>query len=78
MKITEPGTGGQQPERVTVNLIPRASKALQEAVELTGDSKTNTINRALRLYAYVMQAQAGGQDLFIGDAKGELSKIVLM
>jgi hypothetical protein len=41
-------------ERVTVNLTPRSSAALALAAELTQDSKTDTINRALQVYAYLM------------------------
>jgi hypothetical protein len=78
MSTTEPGTDRQQLERITVNFVPRASEALRQAVELTHDSKTDTINRAIQLYAYVLKAQAGGQDIFIGDTKGELGKLVLM
>jgi hypothetical protein len=78
MSTTEPGTDRQQLERITVNFVPRASEALRQAVELTRDSKTDTINRAIQLYAYVLKAQAGGQDIFIGDTKGELGKLVLM
>jgi hypothetical protein len=51
--------GMSRVERVTVNLTPRASEALERAVRLTGDTKTDTINRALQLYAYlegIMQA----------------------
>lgn len=40
-------------ERVTVNLAPRAVRALEKSVGLTGDSKTDTINRALQVYAYL-------------------------
>jgi hypothetical protein len=40
--------------RVTVNLIPRSDAALTLAVKLTGDTKTDTINRALQMYAYLM------------------------
>jgi hypothetical protein len=53
------GGGRSQLERVTVNLTPRASRALERAVEITGDTKTDTINRALQVYAYlesIMQA----------------------
>jgi hypothetical protein len=46
------GSGGSL-ERVTVNLTPRSSKALEEVVQLTGDSKTDTINRAIQIYAYI-------------------------
>jgi hypothetical protein len=65
-------------ERVTVNLVPRAAEALRRAVELTGDSKTDTINRALQLYAYIIKDQSEGKDFLIRDTKGELDKLVLM
>ena len=52
--------GGGGLERVTVNLIPRASRALEQAGELTGDSKTDTINRALQVYAYLEEVWAKG------------------
>src|SRR4051794_1094496 len=48
-----------QMERVTVNLTPRASEALREAVELSKDSKTDTINRALQVYAFVLRSLEG-------------------
>lgn len=63
-------------ERVTVNLVPRASKALQLAVELTGDTKTDTINRALQVYAYWEKVLADGGALYVREAKdGELLRL---
>lgn len=50
--------GGGGLERLTVNLIPRASRALEQACQLTGDSKTDTINRALQVYAYLEEVWA--------------------
>ncbi|WP_409461883.1 hypothetical protein [Amycolatopsis sp. GA6-003] len=50
--------GGGGLERVTVNLAPRASRALERAVNITGDSKTDTINRALQVYAYLEEVWA--------------------
>jgi hypothetical protein len=50
---TNIGRGRAPLERVTVNLTPRASQALELAVQITGDTKTDTINRALQLYAYL-------------------------
>lgn len=47
-------------ERVTINLTPRGSGALKEAVSLTGDSKTDCVNRALLVYAYIEQVLANG------------------
>lgn len=68
------GRGGGGLERVTVNLIPRASRALEQAVELTGDSKTDAINRALQVYAYLEQVWADGGAILAknGDTVTEL------
>lgn len=64
-------------ERVTVNLTPKAVKALASACEMTGDSKTDTINRALRLYAYVEQVKAEGKRLMVGeDGKLEVLEVL--
>jgi hypothetical protein len=52
-------------ERVTVNLTPRAWQALNQAVKLTGDSKTDTINRALQLYAYLEEITQSGGALYV-------------
>lgn len=46
---------------VTVHFTPRAMTALDQACAATGDSRTDTINRALVLYTLVVtQAQNGG------------------
>jgi hypothetical protein len=54
-----PGSGGSL-ERVTVNLTPRSSKALEEVVRLTGDSKTDSLNRAIQIYAYIEHILSAG------------------
>ena len=64
-------------ERVTVNLIPKASKALAETADLTGDSKTDTINRALQLYAWVMQVTSANGKIMV-EQDGEVSVIKLL
>lgn len=52
------GSGG---ERVTVNLTEKAAQAMGEIVEITGDNKTDSINRALIIYAeFVRVIQDGG------------------
>ncbi|MEO7613503.1 MAG: hypothetical protein ABIS86_05875 [Streptosporangiaceae bacterium] len=51
-------------ERVTVNLTRRSADALYESVDLTGDSKTDTINRALQVYAFIQKSIQGGGALF--------------
>ncbi|AJC61074.1 MULTISPECIES: hypothetical protein [Streptomyces] len=66
MSTSRKGTAAQEwqsagPTRITVNLAPKAAAALDQAVKLTGDTKTDTINRALQIYAYLERvAQDGG------------------
>ncbi|WIV59661.1 hypothetical protein [Amycolatopsis nalaikhensis] len=56
---------------MTVNLVPRASRALDRIVELTGDSKTDTINRALQVYAVLEEAVSKGGELVIRHSSGD-------
>jgi hypothetical protein len=41
--------------KLTVNLYPKAVDALQAASNMTGDNRTDTVNRALQIYAYLME-----------------------
>lgn len=60
-------------EQVTVNLTQRSYQALDEAAQLTGDSRTDTINRALQVYAFVVNMTARHGDLYAReDGRGEL------
>lgn len=45
--------------KLSVYLTDGAADAMTRASESTGDSKTDTINRALHLYAAVVTAEAG-------------------
>ena len=63
--------GGGGLERVTVNLIPRSSRALQSAHETTGDTKTDTINRALQVYAYLVYLETSGGEIFVQEPGAE-------
>jgi hypothetical protein len=49
---------------VTVNLNARASDALDQVSELTGETKTDAINRALQVYALLHQVQADGGAIY--------------
>lgn len=62
-------------ERVTVNLIPRAAQSLTLAVELTGNSKTDTINRALQVYAYLLRVHREGGSVLVRDKDGVTNRI---
>jgi hypothetical protein len=61
------GTGGSL-ERVTVNLTNRSSKALDVATGLTGDSKTDTINRALQIYAFLEEVTSKGGSIYVKES----------
>lgn len=61
--------GGNPLERITVNLVLRASRALQRVVEITGDSKTDAMNRAIQVYAYLEEIEANGGDVYIRPEK---------
>jgi hypothetical protein len=72
------GSGGSGPERVTVNLIPRAAQALHEVSDLTGDSKTDSINRALQVYNYLMTITESGGEILVrepGDSDPRVLKM---
>lgn len=72
------GAGGRL-ERITVNLTERSSKALDRVVELTGDTKTDTINRAVQIYAYLEQMIQDGGSVHVrenADAEMERLKII--
>lgn len=51
-------------ERVTVNLNTRAAEALEQVANLTGETKTDAINRALQVYALLHQTQADGGTVY--------------
>ncbi|HUC22601.1 MAG TPA: hypothetical protein VMA73_07835 [Streptosporangiaceae bacterium] len=55
-------------ERVTVNMISRAADALNLVVGLTGDTKTDAINRALQFYAYAELVVARGGAIYVQDS----------
>lgn len=62
-------SGGGPLERVTVNLVVRASRALQKVIEITGDSKTDAINRAIQVYALFEEIEANGGDIYFRESK---------
>lgn len=76
-----PGHGGGGPlERVTVNLTAKSSRALEAATELSGDTKTDTINRALQIYAFLQQVTARNGAIYVRESEGaelERLKIIL-
>lgn len=62
--------------RLTVNLVPRADTALTLVSQLTGDSKTDSVNRAIQVYAYIESVLARGGEFLVRE-DGETSKVIL-
>jgi hypothetical protein len=63
-------------ERLHVLLIPASSEALGKATA-TGVSKTDVVNRAIQLYAFVTEQQAAGSDLLLRTPEGEVERVRL-
>lgn len=51
--------------RITLNLTPRAERALVAACAETGENKTDAICRALTLYAVIVEADAAGHMIYL-------------
>jgi hypothetical protein len=65
--------------RLTVNLIPRAEKAMLLAAELSGLSKTDTVNRALQIYAYLEYVTSKRGSVYIRESEdADLMQILLL
>jgi hypothetical protein len=70
---------GRGLERITVNLTPRSSSALELAVELSGDTKTDTINRAIQIYAYLEKVLRDGGSVHVREEDGaELERLKIV
>ena len=64
-------------ERITVNLVPRAQAALTLLGALTGDSKTDTVNRAIQMYAFFEDARSRGDEILLRHPNGDTDIVVL-
>ncbi len=61
-----------------VNLVPSAQTALEDTATLLGFSRTDVVNRAIQLYAYVeMERHVHGADLVMRDPDGSAHSIWL-
>lgn len=69
--------GGGQLQRVTVNLTPRAAAALDAAAARTGDNRTDVINRALQVYALVLELMDGRDHLVVVSPDGTRERVYI-
>jgi hypothetical protein len=59
-----------------VNLTARSSQALDDAVRLTGDTKTDTINKALQLWSHVQRLVDANGAVYIREtASSDLERV---
>ncbi len=56
-----------------VALTQRSERALSIAARITGDSQVDTVNRALQMYAYIIQEQQHGGEIVLRGNNGETS-----
>ncbi|MEK6438747.1 hypothetical protein [Pseudonocardia sp. T1-2H] len=79
---TVKGSGERMPdevERVTVSLIPKASKILNELHAETKMSKTDITNRALILYGFITEQLEAGAELRLHNPEtGQSAPVVLL
>jgi len=67
------------PDRITVSLIPRVRRDLQQLHEATSLSKTDIVNRAISLYEFIEEQLSAGRDILIRDRdSGEVQRIQLI
>lgn len=59
--------GGSSLERVTVNLTVRSVAAMDTIVQLTGDTKTEAINKALQFYGHIQEFLKSGGAVYMRD-----------
>jgi alpha-galactosidase len=57
--------------RTTVNLSDRSRAALEETAKRNNDSKTDTINRAIQVYAYLDRVLANGDQIILESPDGD-------
>jgi hypothetical protein len=62
--------------RITTSLVPRTARELASLTDETGYSKSDVINRAISLYAFVMAQIEAGNDLMISDRTTGETRVV--
>ena len=55
--------------RSVAALVARAARALQKVSDLTGDTKTDCINRAIQVYAYLEEINANGGAIYVRESE---------
>ncbi len=62
--------------KITVNLITEAALALDEVCDMTGLRKTDAVNRALQIYAFLeKQRRYAGKKISLVDPEGSIETV---
>jgi hypothetical protein len=69
------GSGGNSVTKLTVNITPRATAALDAAATANGETKTNVVNRAIQAYAFLTRMLNEGWDLVLRDNDGREQRV---
>ena len=64
-------------EQITVNLIEKAAIALTDAAGREQLTKTDTINRALQIYQFILECDWAGDELLLRHPDGTAERVHL-
>ncbi|WP_241518617.1 hypothetical protein [Streptomyces sp. CB03238] len=62
-------------ERYSVTFVPAAVQAIQALTELSGVSKSDAINRAVQVYAFLAREMADGRQVLLRNEDGSLERV---
>ncbi|MFG2839244.1 hypothetical protein ACGFYE_30070 [Streptomyces zaomyceticus] len=62
-------------ERYSVTFVPPAVQSIQTLTELSGLSKTDAINRAVQVYAFLASEMADGRQVLLRNEDGSLERL---
>lgn len=71
----QPDRARTPPERINLNLTAKGSQALNDCVALTGETKTDTINKALQLWSHLQALLDRGGTVYFREPDGDLERI---
>ena len=66
-------------ERITVNLAPSATRAIEQLAEMKGDTKTDIIRRAIQVYNYIDELSSSDSRIYVKESdEDELTEVKLL
>lgn len=61
--------------RITINLIPGAASALEEVSAAENLSRTDTVNRAIQVYEFIVKQKMFGKELLLRAEDGSVERV---